>query len=61
MQKEDVMFELTDGEMSAVDLAALDAIDEFEVRDAPEWTYGSVPDGVPLCRERHVSGNEDDN
>ena len=55
------MFELTDGEMSAVDLAALDAIDEFEVRDAPEWTYGSVPDGVPLCRERHVSGNEDDN
>ena len=53
------MFELTDGGLSTADLAAIDAVEEFELREAPEWTYGGVPDEVPLCRERHVGGNED--
>ena len=55
------MFELTDGGLSTADLAALDAVEEFELREEPEWAYDSVPDGVPLCRERHAGGNEDDN
>ena len=50
------MFELTDGDLGDADLAALDAVEEFELREAPDWTYGGVPDDVPLCRERHVAG-----
>ena len=65
--KEDVMFELTDGELSTADLAALDAIDEFEVRDAPEWTVshgarrhererGLIQDRRPHTRRIRGSG-----
>ena len=42
------MFESTDGDLNAVDLAALDAIEEFELRDAPEWTYRTAHGGVSV-------------